>query len=279
MGGIDGVEFKGKPPPTPASCCPPFPELHADAGLDVVTDEYHGGCATAIVVSGMYEDDHDADGGERLVYTGEVCACVLIETCGSCVSGEAYTAGGRVRHGRKPCALTHRVKITKGQYSKGPQFLVYFLGISLSVARVTPPPPPPHALPGGGGGTVGQAREGTSNKTGVGRTKDDGAVTVQRKPPCTMQARTPPASTMKRTRPATNKERALRTCDPWSGGAYVVDGRDNAWRSRAPGPHAHGKAARQVVDGLKTEVCGQQKQSNDPRNNQHNPSTPTTGRR
>ena len=51
---------------------------------------------------------------------------------------------------------------------------------------------------------------------------------------------------------------------------YVMDGRDNAWRSRAPGPHAHGNAARQVVDGLWTEVCGQQKQSNDPRNNQHN---------
>ena len=40
-----------------------------------------------------------------------------------------------------------------------------------------------------------------------------------------------------------------------------------------------GNAARQVVDGLRTEVCGQQKQSNDPRNNQHSPSTPTTGRR
>ena len=33
----------------------------------------------------------------------------------------------------------------------------------------------------------------------------------------------------------------------------------------------HGNAARQVVDGLRTEVWGQQKQSNDPRNNQHNP--------
>ena len=42
---------------------------------------------------------------------------------------------------------------------------------------------------------------------------------------------------------------------------------------------AYGNAARQVVDGLRTEVCGQQKQSNDPRNNQHNPNTPTTGRR
>ena len=41
---------------------------------------------------------------------------------------------------------------------------------------------------GGGGlwkGMVGQAREGTSNKTGVGRTKDNGAVTVQRKSPGT----------------------------------------------------------------------------------------------
>ena len=76
------------------------------------------------------------------------------------------------------------------------------------------------------------------------------------------------ASTMKRTLPATNKERALRTRDPRSGGAYVVDGRDNAWRSRAPGHNAHGNAPTQVVDGLRTEVCGQQKQSNDPGNNQ-----------
>ena len=32
-----------------------------------------------------------------------------------------------------------------------------------------------------------------------------------------------------------------------------------------------GNTERQVVDGLRTEVCGQQKQSNDPHNNQHNP--------
>ena len=74
----------------------------------------------------------------------------------------------------------------------------------------------------------------------------------------------PPASTI------TNKERALRTPDPRSGGVHVVDGRDNAWRSRAPGPHAHGSAAREGADGLRTEVRGQQKQSNDPHNNQHN---------
>ena len=48
------------------------------------------------------------------------------------------------------------------------------------------------------------------------------------------------------------------------GKAYVLDGRDNAWRSRAPRPHAYGNAARQVVDGLRTEVWGQQKQSKDP---------------
>ena len=105
---------------------------------------------------------------------------------------------------------------------------------------------------------VGQAREETSNKTRLGRTKDDGAVTVQHKAP---------ASTAKRTRPATDKERALRTRDPRSRGAYVVDGRDNARRR----PHAHGNAARHVVDVLRTEVWGQQKQSNDPGNNQHNP--------
>ena len=51
----------------------------------------------------------------------------------------------------------------------------------------------------------------------------------------------------------------------------MVDGRDNSWRSRAPGPHTHRNTARQAMDGLWTEVCGQQKQSNDPGNNQHNP--------
>ena len=49
----------------------------------------------------------------------------------------------------------------------------------------------------------------------------------------------------------------------------MVDGPDSAWRNRAPGPHRN--AARQATDGLWTEVCGQQNQSNDPGNNQHNP--------
>ena len=44
----------------------------------------------------------------------------------------------------------------------------------------------------------------------------------------------------------------------------MVDGRDSAWRNRAPGPHAHGNTARQAMDGLWTEARGQQKQSNDP---------------
>ena len=58
----------------------------------------------------------------------------------------------------------------------------------------------------------------------------------------------------------------------------MVDGRDNAWRNRAPGPHAHRNTARQAMDGLWTEVCGQQKQSNDPGNNQHILNTPIIGR-
>ena len=53
-----------------------------------------------------------------------------------------------------------------------------------------------------------------------------------------------------------------------------TNGRDNTGRSRAPGPHAHGNTARQVMDGLWTEAHGQQTQSTDPGNNQHNLSTP-----
>ena len=34
----------------------------------------------------------------------------------------------------------------------------------------------------------------------------------------------------------------------------MVDGRDNAWRNRAPGPRAHGNTARQDMDGLWTEA-------------------------
>ena len=51
----------------------------------------------------------------------------------------------------------------------------------------------------------------------------------------------------------------------------MVDDRDSVWRNRAPGPHAHRNTARQATDRLWTEACGQQKQSNDRGNNQHNP--------
>ena len=44
------------------------------------------------------------------------------------------------------------------------------------------------------------------------------------------------------------------------GKGHMVDGRDNAWGSRAPGPHARGNTARQVMDGLWTEAHGRQKQ-------------------
>ena len=52
----------------------------------------------------------------------------------------------------------------------------------------------------------------------------------------------------------------------WVGGFVWGGG-----RSRARGAHAHGHTATQVVDGLWTEAHGQQKQSNDPGNNRHNP--------
>ena len=63
------------------------------------------------------------------------------------------------------------------------------------------------------------------------------------------------------------------------GGGHMVDGRDSARRNRAPGPHAHRNTARQAMDGLWTEACGQQKQSNDPANNQHILNAPTIERR
>ena len=59
----------------------------------------------------------------------------------------------------------------------------------------------------------------------------------------------------------------------------MVDGWDSVWRNRAPGPHAHRNTARQAIDGLWTEACGHQKQSNDPRNNQHILNTPAIGHR
>ena len=42
---------------------------------------------------------------------------------------------------------------------------------------------------------------------------------------------------------------------------------------------AHRNTARQAMDGLWTEVCGRQKQSNEPGNNQHILNTPIIGRR
>ena len=67
-------------------------------------------------------------------------------------------------------------------------------------------------------------------------------------------------------------------CGGGGGGeGHMGDGPDSVWRNRAPGPHRN--TARQAMDGLWTEVCGQQKQSNDPGNNQHILNTPTIGRR
>ena len=75
------------------------------------------------------------------------------------------------------------------------------------------------------------------------RRRGHGAAEISRN---TTQAHMPPASTItERTPPpATIKERAMHTRDPWSGGAQGVDGRYNARRSGAPGPHAHGNVGR-----------------------------------
>ena len=118
---------------------------------------------------------------------------------------------------------------------------------------------------------VGQAREGTSNKIGVGRTKDDGAVTVQRKSPGTHAGVHATC--------VNHSTREMHTTCNQHGTRPANAGRDNVWKNRAPGPHTHGNTARQAMDGLRMELCGQQKQSNDPRNNQHNLNTPATGRR
>ena len=72
----------------------------------------------------------------------------------------------------------------------------------------------------------------------------------------------------------------------------MVDGQDNTWRSRAPGPHAHGNTVRQIMDGLwtaKTVKRPRQQPAQPQYANyrapltrkqhaiQHSPSTPTTG--
>ena len=53
-----------------------------------------------------------------------------------------------------------------------------------------------------------------------------------------------------------------------SGGPSRRGGGGAAGRRGAPGPHAHGNAARQVVDDWRAEVHGQRKPSIDPRNTQ-----------
>ena len=49
----------------------------------------------------------------------------------------------------------------------------------------------------------------------------------------------------------------------------MVDGRDNTWRNRAPGPHAHRTTARQTMD-----ACGQR--CVDSKNSQMTPATTST---
>ena len=141
-----------------------------------------------------------------------------------------------------------------------------------------------------------QEREGASDKTGVGRTKDDGADMVRRKPPERPRRRAqhprqpqrfaPPVEV--RTTPAeTMKVRAMPTSTSRRGGVI--------------GPHAHGKLGRQVADdqdntrreqlGLThTETrrgmwwmtwrgVGSKNRKTTPATASTTPSAPTTGRR
>ena len=66
-------------------------------------------------------------------------------------------------------------------------------------------------------------------------------------------------------------------CVCWGGGGHGV-GERTWWTAGTTrggaghlGPHAHGNAAGQAVDGRRPEGWGQQQPSDDPRNNQHNP--------
>ena len=81
-----------------------------------------------------------------------------------------------------------------------------------------------------------------------------------------------------RSRPASCMMPWLRRCVPGRGGEALHWQRG---RSSHPlfGTHARVRTGRGDVDGLWTEVCGQQKQSNDPGNNQHILNTPIIGRR
>ena len=83
--------------------------------------------------------------------------------------------------------------------------------------------------------------------------------------------------------------RALRSpgpvATPCAGAAGDASAVRTRWRgvgcgaAAGGGGGAHRNTARQAMDGLWTEVCGQQKQSNDPGNNQHILNTPIIGRR
>ena len=103
----------------------------------------------------------------------------------------------------------------------------------------------------------------------------------------TIEACTTPASATKEhippakvhTTPAeATKVRAMPKCTTRRGGVVgphargnvgrqVANGQDNMPRGGALGPHAHGHAARHGVDNLDVKESGQQKLSNDPRNN------------
>ena len=109
---------------------------------------------------------------------------------------------------------------------------------------------------------MGQEREGTSDKLGVGSAKDDGTATQD-----TTKADMPPTKHMP---PVTIKEHAT----------HGVVERRGCTAGTTHGAVGHRGLTHMAGGGQPgAEVCGQRKPSNDPRNNHCNLGTPTTGRR
>ena len=79
----------------------------------------------------------------------------------------------------------------------------------------------------------------------------------------------PPDDLSRLTTPGVGRPRHGLLPAPLTRCIQVHTGGGGGGRNRAPGPHKN--TARQAMDGLWTEVCGQQKQSNDPGNNPAHP--------
>ena len=140
-------------------------------------------------------------------------------------------------------------------------------------------------------------REGTLDKIGVGRTKDNGAATVRRNHPghrtgahttrVNHKGAHAPAE-VRTTRTETVKVWAVPMCTTRRGGVIgphahgsmgrqVVDDQNNTWRGGATGPRAHRNAARHMVNDLNVEGSGQQNCKTTPATTSTTPVCPLLG--